>query len=578
MTSVTDEQRANGGVIAQHVCISSVRAARIVELRDDALRSEYSWYASWTTGCESIYALLCKFAWINCLSAREVAKLVVSSRCGRKERILQQLDVDLREPDVFDVSKIARLCHTDPLAVNAGFVRGTYTQRLAETYSDLRYCPQCLEQGFHSALFQLVSVRRCPLHHSALQQQCGQCAALIPYRLSASLLRKPFACPRCAECFAPALYEGPRRDLRMSAKSRSVLAQALDFAGAKTRLRAGLKLDKHVSLYGRGRLVLGAPSMQRSQEEYDEFIDAILQSLMGDLRSPLVQPIMTDEVDPIAPVIQIVRGHDLPRPRIQPWRVLAARRSPSAGACIPAPKGANHARKSQVPLPGSTHSPGPRAASKSRAEQKLLAQLSSSGDDTKLQAIYPIYQAVRRHIFRQVLSAHRSCIRSAAARLSWDVEGALIVRFCPAAEAFLRWRMFWEGFGVPDDLFRKPRHVAFGLRAWLCEGAPICAEGWTAQGEQWLTHRVFAMQCVRHFYEWWSYCESTQGDRPQRWLRTDVIGNSLTYWAALGSDTPREPLRVFLDTKYQPTVARNGQSYPHSHLIWHLRQLVRVIR
>lgn len=268
IVSLTDEQRASDAVLGRPTCTASVRAARIVELRDDTLRSKYSWYASWTSGCESIYALLCKFAWINCLSAREIAKLFVSSRCGRKRRILQQLDVDLREPDVFDVPKIARLCHTSPLTVGAGFVRGQYTQRLAETYPDLRYCPQCFESGFHSALLQLLSVSHCPIHHSALKQQCGHCAGLIPYRLSASLLHKPFACPHCAGCFAPALQEGPKRDLRMSAESRSMLAHARDITCAKSQLRAKLKLDKHVSFYGRGRLVLGAPSMQRSQEDY----------------------------------------------------------------------------------------------------------------------------------------------------------------------------------------------------------------------------------------------------------------------------------------------------------------------
>jgi hypothetical protein len=50
--------------------------------------------------------------------------------------------------------------------------------------------------------------------------------------------------------------------------------------------------------------------MQRSKEEYYEFIDAILHDIMGGRR------------DPIISAIQIVRGHNLPRPRIQPWRFL----------------------------------------------------------------------------------------------------------------------------------------------------------------------------------------------------------------------------------------------------------------
>jgi len=149
--------------------------------------------------------------------------------------------------------------------------------------------------------------------------------------------------------------------------------------------------------------------------------------------------------------------------------------------------------------------------------------------------------------------------------MCWDVEGDLIARFCSAAEAFLRWRMFWEGFGVPADLFRRPRHPAYGLRTWLCDGAPVGAEGWTARGEQWLTHRVFAMQCIRNFYEWLSHCESTRNDRPHRWLHADVIGSCLTYWAAVGNDTISQPLRVFIDTSFQRDVAIARKRCPSGH-------------
>ena len=53
-------------------------------------------------------------------------------------------------------------------------------------------------------------------------------AGIIPYRLSPSLVRKPFLCPYCDCCFAPALHKGPRQDLRMSAETRSVFERASD--------------------------------------------------------------------------------------------------------------------------------------------------------------------------------------------------------------------------------------------------------------------------------------------------------------------------------------------------------------
>ena len=567
-----DRQWTDERVGRQRGTSTGIRAARIVEIREEPLRSEYSWYASWTTGCDSIYALLCKFAWLNGLSARDVANLFVSSRCGRKGVLVQQLNLDLREPDVFDLPKIAQLCHTTELAVSAAFVRGKYTESLAETCPDLRYCPECLERGFHSALFQLAFVPRCPIHHGALKRQCGHCAGAIPYRLSSSLLRKPFACPHCEGCFATALHAGPRHDLRMSAENHSVLERATDIACTKSRLGSVQQLGRHCSFFGRGRCVLGAPSMQRSKEEYYEFIDAVLHYIMGGRRS--APDAITDDIDPIIPVVQIVRGHDLPRPRIQPWRLLrlSTRRRLLDRGRGHAPRAAN-LRASRAPLPGSRNSSAGGTGGENPATDLVLTE-----PDAKLQAIYPVYQAIRRQLFGRVLSAHRTCIRSAAARMGWDVEGDLIARFCPAAEAFLRWRMFWEGFGVPADLFRRPRHVAYGVRAWLCDGAPICAEGWTAQGEQWLTHRVFAMQCVRNFYAWLSHCESAPGRHSHRWCRADVIGSALTYWAAVGSDTSREPLRVFIDTAFRRTVALEEQLCPGEHQAWHRRQLLRLVR
>jgi len=551
-----------------------VRPARIVEIQEEEpLRSTYSWYTSWTTGCDSIYGLLSKFAWLNGLSAREIAHLFVSSRCGRKGITVQRLNLDLREPGVFDLSKIAQLCHTTVEAVTGAFVRGKYTDRLLEIRSNLCYCPQCLESGFHSALFQVSCVPRCPLHHIALKQQCENCTGVIPYRLTSSLLRKPFACPHCERRFAPALQDGPRQQLRMSVESYSLLERASEIACMKSRLGSAQQLGQHGSFFGRGRWVFGAPSLQRSKDEYYEFLDAILHDIWSGVPNLGAYTPATNNPGSHTSVIRIVRGHNLPPPRMQRWRFQ----------CLPSsrfPVG-----KGRKPAPGTA---GTRVGSKnSQASHRrigtpvkdpVLSEARGNGSDVKLWTLYPVYQAIRRQLFGRVLSNHRICIRSAAARMHWDVEGDLIPRFCPVAEAFLRWRMFWEGFGVPADLFRSPRHAAYGLRAWLCDGAPIGAEGWSLQGEQWFTHRVFAMQCIRNFYEWLSHCEAASTELPRRWRRADMIGSALTYWAAVGSDTRQEPLRVFLDTTYRPTLAHNGHSYPRGHLTWHRLQLERVVR
>ena len=116
-------------------------------------------------------------------------------------------------------------------------------------------------------------------------------------------------------------HDGPRQNLRMSAETRSVFERASDIAGAKSQLFSSAEpLAQHFSFFGRGRWVLSAPSIQRSKEEYCEFIDAVLLRVSGGLRSSLAHATLPSapvpgDVDPIAPVIQIIRGHDLPRPR-----------------------------------------------------------------------------------------------------------------------------------------------------------------------------------------------------------------------------------------------------------------------
>lgn len=43
----------------------------------------------------------------------------------------------------------------------------------------LRYCPVCMEQGFHCGCFQHLALTRCPVHNTALLDKCKHCGAPI---------------------------------------------------------------------------------------------------------------------------------------------------------------------------------------------------------------------------------------------------------------------------------------------------------------------------------------------------------------------------------------------------------------
>ena len=69
----------------------------------------------------------------------------------------------------------------------------------------LRFCAECLQQGFHTELFQLPWWCRCPIHACTLHDQCPQCHTPVPMNLHLSMPFDPenaFHCPHCQMDFA----------------------------------------------------------------------------------------------------------------------------------------------------------------------------------------------------------------------------------------------------------------------------------------------------------------------------------------------------------------------------------------
>jgi hypothetical protein len=64
---------------------------------------------------------------------------------------------------------------------------------------ELRYCPDCLGQGWHTAMFQHLSVGACPVHGCRLVVGCTQCAMPIPTSINALLENHNF----CSSCGYP---------------------------------------------------------------------------------------------------------------------------------------------------------------------------------------------------------------------------------------------------------------------------------------------------------------------------------------------------------------------------------------
>jgi len=489
--------------------------------------ASFCWRKHWFTGYDSAYSLFSKFCLLNRLTARELAAIVVTPHRGIKGRTIQSMNADLRDPALFDLEKLAQLCGATVDILSGAFVLGRYLSSVSESSDTLRYCSECLATGFHSPLFQVLFVPSCPLHLKAFETTCVSCGGTQSYRLTATAFARPFSCMHCGHCWASNLSMRVGSDLRFTPAQRGRLEDAAHVTSIKTQFFGSAQaLDRHFAFYGRGNVTLSPPSLQRKRDEYYQFIDSVIR---------VVQP-------------------DFPKKSLDSAHLLDVERGTHSG----------YSR--------------PFRGIKRNGDRKR-AKDAEFGWDEKLWSLMPVYRAIRRRLWRIMVGRHRRCVHGAARHIWWDVEGDTLVRLCPVAEAFLSWRMFWEGYTIPQDLFRRPRHVSYGLLGWLSQAAPLCSNGWTANGERWLTHRIFAMDCIRNFHEWVSLCTNHSRRKTKRWQRSEARGYFLTYWLASGGDCSQSPLRVFMDMSPRIVDSVLSKStWDANHYRWHCEQLNRVRR
>ena len=67
-------------------------------------------------------------------------------------------------------------------------------------HRNLRFCPICLEAGYHSIWFQFSLLHSCPLHDCALTDQCQSCGDQTGYYgATPQFTFKPYGCLNCGE-------------------------------------------------------------------------------------------------------------------------------------------------------------------------------------------------------------------------------------------------------------------------------------------------------------------------------------------------------------------------------------------
>ncbi|NEX63339.1 hypothetical protein [Noviherbaspirillum galbum] len=487
-----------------------MKAARILIDEPLHLAKGWSWRDDWAHGYDSIYGLLSKFAMLNALGAKDLATLFIRKDCGRKTVIVSAPAVDLRDSTLFDIENITQLMRLDTQHVQHAFLPHHLANGRRRFREMLCWCPQCAYAGFHSPAFQSDMVRACPVHNNPIRSCCPACGGVIPYQLKVAVFARPFCCPACQTDLAPALRDPKERGLISLPPPATWTLNLTSLCKYEDRtLPTWLDLNVRRGRKGLGKVIFASGNWLRPVDEYKVFLDSVWHALgekrwkaqAGNVQLPLV-----------------VEINSRPPPAVE--------LTPGLG-------------KVRASEPAHTRKP--------------VSEVKKTWDD-RLLASYSIYGTVRRHLWRHLLRAHRSCMVTAARQLDWRLEGTRTIAICPVAEAFLRWRMHWEGIGTPSVLFGPVPIAPTGLSGWVSAQAPICPAKWTREAEQWVSDHMLGRSSLASFLELLEMATTNARTGQITWQSTTASARHVPYWAITGRDTPSEAVKLFCEAGNMPTL------------------------
>ena len=149
--------------------------------------------ANWRSGspamCESLWSVMHKFCSLNSINGHALRRYYMdqNTKCAtmRRDALREwpaHLD-DLRFSGGFHLAGISTAMNVHNSWIQSSTLdqigsRGTVRRK---STAFLRFCPVCIERGFHSVLFQLSVERICPVHSEILRDFCLKCGRHIPY-------------------------------------------------------------------------------------------------------------------------------------------------------------------------------------------------------------------------------------------------------------------------------------------------------------------------------------------------------------------------------------------------------------
>lgn len=445
-------------------------------------RSSTCWRTEWDSGGESIYALLAQYAALNAISTSQLCRRFVqrtdsaASASAASPRTHRFRLIDLRYSDGLKLQELCQTLHLTEAELRNRFVGEFAPDQAAMSSRHLVWCPCCAKEGRHFVTFQLALVRNCPLHAEELLRRCPNCKQLIAYELRNANKFALFVCPHCTMDFAPKL-RSPQGRVRSPPQRSGLVARHVDFV--KVIAALPMMLGQARAEIGRPHypMHVSRPDLSRPAPGFSEFVNSFIDSVC---------------------VLAKTRPSDLSTIRL-PFSVVFSQ---------------------QAEL----------------RFQSGLRRSSKREDLARAEAdIWAIYRSIRRRVLHHFVGRHEACVRAAQYHFWWDLEGETTSSFCPVAIAFLRWRMQWEGRGIPAQLDRPERAaVPIGISVWLSCRPPVNMQSWTPAFIEWLNHHLLAIDTMDTLAGWYELALRDHSRKKVRWQKEDSTKIAMRNWACCG--------------------------------------------
>src|SRR6478672_6306955 len=134
----------------------------------------YTWDPSCISENESLWSVLHKFAAINICTASDIQKVFGYDNDQRLLNSWTTRNQDLRTGGALDLKKVGRILELSESVLGTATLTSYFDEPRMHNYTSaqLRVCWVCLQEGFHSVLFQLLPLKQCLEHGVALTKSC----------------------------------------------------------------------------------------------------------------------------------------------------------------------------------------------------------------------------------------------------------------------------------------------------------------------------------------------------------------------------------------------------------------------